>query len=385
MFDPQTSKLVHGLIASFAFALTVTTARANDAETTESPEPAPTSPWFEGMTNVVSQLNVSLYGSITADATYDTATLSGGDTADFVTQGSANDGQFHMTARQTRLGLNIAGPDSGTVISTARIEVDFYGGTEPNSTTPRMRHAYLDLDFPSQDVSVRAGQTSDVVSPLVPSTLNYQAGFNQGDIGFQRNQIRITKGYNLAANQRVLMAAAATRATGSESVGRPGVQGRMGITFDGFGGQPTTIGVPGHEAPTPGLLSSRSVCADLVIPLGKRVKFQGEYYEGRNLASYLGGLAAGPTNADTSGFWAALGYEASSNWTFNGGYALDDPEIDDVATGEMTSNARIWTNANYAIDSATTVGIEVAEHTTGYKDTVDEQATRFQLALTFTF
>ncbi len=385
MLRPTLSTLTTGLVTSIALALTATAASANETELPTQPEKVAPTPLVDGLNTVMSKLNLTIYGYIKADASYDTANMPTGDYAGYVEQGTENDGQFNVTARQTRLGMKIAGPESDSVKTSGLVEVDFYSGATANSSQPRMRHAYVNVDLPEQDLSVRFGQTSDVISPLVPTTINYLVAWKQGDIGFRRNQFRVTKGFNVGESNRLLMVAAATRSTGSESVGRPGVQARVGYTFNGIGGNKTTVGVSGHTAPTDGLLSSNSINADLVLPLTSSVTLKAEYYSGRNLGKYLGGVATGPSDLETTGFWAALGYKANPTWSFNGGYSMDDPELEDINTGGKTTNATLWTNANYAIDSATTVGLEVAEHTTGYKDADDEKGTRFQLAFTFKF
>ena len=89
------------------------------------------------------------------------------------------------------------GPKGEDIQTGGRVEIDFYGGGAENKSNPMMRHAYLNLDWPKDKFSILAGQTSDVISPLFPDTLNYTVGWWVGNIGYRRPQIRLTKSYTL--------------------------------------------------------------------------------------------------------------------------------------------------------------------------------------------
>jgi hypothetical protein len=79
-----------------------------------------------------------------------------------------------MTANETRLGAKIKGPNVDGMEISGRVETDFYGGgAAENKPNLMMRHAYIELGWPHEKFSILAGQTSDVISPLVPTTLNY--------------------------------------------------------------------------------------------------------------------------------------------------------------------------------------------------------------------
>ena len=99
------------------------------------------------------------------------------------------------------------------------VEIDFYGsgGTE-NKAKLQLRHAYMKLDWPADDLSVIAGQTSDVFSPLNPSTLNYTVLWDAGNIGYRRPQIRLGD-VGGSGDTKVTFAAAATRPIGGEANG----------------------------------------------------------------------------------------------------------------------------------------------------------------------
>ena len=124
-----------------------------------------------GWLSVWSTLDIQLYGYIKLDAAWDSARTDAGNFARWVESegGRERDGQFNMTARQTRLGMNIRGPDVGGAKTSGRVEIDFYGDGAENKPEPFMRHAYLQIEWPQQRFTLLAGQTSDVISPWCPA------------------------------------------------------------------------------------------------------------------------------------------------------------------------------------------------------------------------
>jgi hypothetical protein len=136
---------------------------------------------------VWSSLDIQLYGFIKLDAAYDTSRIENGNYAKWVENESANDDddQFNMTANQTKLGAKITGPDGEDMKTSGQVEVDFYEGGSENKARLMMRHAYMKLDWPEKRFNIIAGQTSDVISPLYPSTVNYSVYWWTGNIGYR--------------------------------------------------------------------------------------------------------------------------------------------------------------------------------------------------------
>lgn len=101
------------------------------------------------------------YGYLKLDAAVDGAAIEPGNFARWV----ANPGldhqhtHFNMTARQTRLGLWIVGPEEASFQVRGRVEIDSYGGGGENKNGVMLRHAYLQIDWPGRDLRLIAGQT----------------------------------------------------------------------------------------------------------------------------------------------------------------------------------------------------------------------------------
>ena len=105
-------------------------------------------------------LTLKVYGYVKLDAAYDSQKTSAGDVMFYVLPkvNGVSDNEFNMTARETRLGLELTGPDMEALQTTGKIEADFYGnGGSANSPNLRLRLAYVDVAM-AEGTSVRAGQ-----------------------------------------------------------------------------------------------------------------------------------------------------------------------------------------------------------------------------------
>lgn len=205
-----------------------------------------------------SSLDIQFCGYVKTEASCDDSRTTAGNFVVWVDSEATNnnDDEFNLTANQTRMGFNIVGPTSDTMKTSGKIEWDFYGNyASENKSKIQLRHAFMTLDRPEDHFSILAGQTSDVFSPLVPTTLNYTVLWNAGNIGYRRPQIRATKTmqYDKTATLQFQGAIARTIGqtdpTGSESgedAGFPTLQGRISLTTPLGGPKPTTIGVSGH-------------------------------------------------------------------------------------------------------------------------------------------
>jgi len=364
-----------------------------------------------GQRAVTSGIGVEFYGLVKLDAAYDTARMNTGNFGDFVASEETNkdDNEFNMNARHSRFGLNFSGPEVGSAASSGKVEIDFYGGGEEFKAVPMMRHAYMQLDLDS-GLSILAGQTSDVISPLVPSTLNYWVGWYAGNIGYRRPQIRVTKGFELASDVDLNVRAAATRTIGGSAVapgtdpgdtgedaGFPTLQGRAGISFPFIDGKTTTLGVSGHwgqeeyDQDATGAhrsVDTWSVNLDLTLPLTDVLTLKGEAYVGANLKTYRGGINQGVTGLreiSSAGGWVAASVGPIESWRFNLGGTLEDVDEGDVISTRPILNSSIFVNAIYSFNEKASVGFELTRWETDYKGTADGDCLRLQTSFMYKF
>jgi len=379
---------------------------------------------------VSSKYPVDLYGYIKLDAAYDTSRTDMGNFARWVVSEDDNDDddQFNMTARQSRFGLRFHGPDVEGMETSARIEIDFFEGGSENKNRLMMRHAYMQVAWPEYDVSFLAGQTSDVISPLVPSTLNYSVAWWVGDIGYRRPQVRVTKGFAVAADVAAQLQLAAARTVGDtgpfgmgadagEDAGFPSVQGRGSLTFPFPDGREATVGVSGHwgeeeydfdDADHSEDLTTWSANLDATFPICEWMTLSGEVWTGENVDAYLGGIAQGIVvesgagmyvngsgwdgtafvdveEVESRGGWIALALGPFDRWSYGFGASIDDPKNSDLPDGARIQNVAYWGNVKYAINEAVEVGFELSYWDTEYKNDGDGDNVRAQTSFIYTF
>jgi len=379
---------------------------------------------------VTSKYPVELYGYIKLDAAYDTSRTDVGNFARWVVseEDDDDDDQFNMTARQSRFGLRFDGPDVNGMVTSGRVELDFYEGGSENKNRLMMRHAYWQVAWPEHDVSILAGQTSDVISPLVPPTLNYTVGWWVGDIGYRRPQLRVTKGISVSDDSSMQLQLAAARSIGDntpfgmgadtgEDAGFPSVQGRAAVTFPFLAGKKSSVGISGHwgeeeydfdNADNNEELATWSANLDVKVPICNWLTFSGEVWTGENVDAYLGGVAQGvvvESNAgmfvngigwDGQGFvdaeevescggWIALAFGPFDQWSYGVGASVDDPKNGDLPDGARTGNMSYWGNVKYSLNEAVLIGLELSYWDTEYKRADDGDSVRVQTSFIYQF
>jgi len=367
-----------------------------------------------------SGLDIQLYGYIKGDASYDNSRTTSGNYVVWANNeaSNSNDDEFNLTANETRLGLAISGPKGDGMQTSGRVEFDFYGSDAPeNKAKIQMRHAYLQVEWPDDGLSLLAGQTSDVFSPLNPSTLNYTVLWDAGNIGYRRPQIRLTKDMLISGETSVKLEGAISRTIGrnvavagvnsesGEDAGFPTVQGRASATFPWLPAGATTVGISGHTgqeeydvSPTGANrdFDSWSVNLDVLQPLSSWMTFKAELFRGENLDSYFGGIGQGvravgspATSHDkeigSKGGWCALALGPWQKWSFNVGIGIDDVDADDVNTGDRTLNRAVFGNALYALNKSVDVGLELSHWRTDYRGPGDADNVRVQTCLKYKF
>jgi len=340
-------------------------------------------------------------GYFKADLIYDRARVTSGNYAIKVLEGSEND-VMNITAREMRLGIDFLWKERG-ICTDAKLEFDFYGlGAQPsglntmeNKAAPMLRHAYLKIT--KCNWSLLAGQTSDVISPLVPATVNYTVCWAQGNIGYRRPQFQVSTWANIGERSKLLATVAAARTLGHDLDGHgiddgadaavPTVQGRIGFesTFgeSGF----ANLGVSGHygreEATLTDTLGSRihkleswSFNADLKLSLTRRVVISGEFFVGQNLGTYFGGVLQDinllQSEIGARGGWGMVSVKPAERLTFNAGYSFDDPDKGDFAIPEESAysfidmNSALFGNITFSVTDNVTAMLETMYLKTTY-------------------
>ena len=370
-------------------------------------------PSGDGKKPMWSKLDVQFYVFIKGDAAYDNSRTNSGNYVLYVDRENDrnNDDEFNLTANETRLGVDISGPQDNSIQTSGKVEFDFYGSDAPeNKAKIQMRHAFLQLLWPDSGFSLLAGQTWDVIAPLNPTTLNYTVLWDVGNIGYRRPQIRLTKDHLLSGDTSLKFQGAISRTIGrnsdlggdltsesGEDAGFPTFQGRVGVTFPWLPAGATTVGLSGHmgQEEYDMVSGSRdfdswSINLDVLQPINTWLTLKAELFKGENLDSYLGGIGQGVnTDAlkeiDSKGGWCAASLGPWDQWSFNAGIAIDDVDADDVDSGARTLNRAVFANAIYALNKHADIGVELSHWRTDYKGSGDADNVRLQTSLKYKF
>lgn len=317
---------------------------------------------------------------------------------------------FTLHPRLTRLGMDFSGPRveglAGAALS-GKIEIDFQNGGRESRAVPRYRHVFLKLAW--RDVSLLAGQTSDVISPLFPTVNNDTLMWNAGNLGDRRAQVRVShepKGDGVrtswAAGLGLTGAVDSQDLDGDggrdgEAAALPNLQARIGISIPA-GGQERRleVGLSGHVAreetarPVAGAtrFDSSSLGLDFRLPLLPRLLLQGEVWRGENLSDFRGGIAqdVGPTGreVESRGGWLELGIPAP-RYSVYLGVTRDDPRDEDVPASGRTSNGAWYLVQRFKPAKAFTLGLDLLDWTTKYKGLAAGEDHRLNLYLIYDF
>lgn len=360
--------------------------------------------------------SIKSYGYIKLDASYnDSKTASGNYVLYVPSEGTVNnDNTFNITARQSRLGLDITAPQYEGWITKAKVEADFYGDgsiAHENKAELMLRHAFLETT--KGGLSFLAGQTWDVISPLNPNSLSYVPGFTSGNTGYRRPQMRVS--YNKSFNDitGILTQFALSRTTGTanedldgntvndgDDSGFPTVQGRVALTTKGVAGKKNIIGISGHfgreevdASSTTGSANtydSWSGNIDFVIPLSERFSLSGEAFTGINLDDYFGGVLQGINTTtrneiSSKGMWSQINFAFNKEWQYTAGFSFDNPDTDDLNNGNRDKNSFYFVNAMFKVLPMLTIGLEYDYYETEYKGMADSTVNRLQTSAIFTW
>ena len=343
------------------------------------------------------KISAKPYGYVKLDAIYDTGLGHPGNYIFWAKDPGNSDGAFHLTANQTRVGLNLKGISFGNFNVTGKIEIDFHGGNAENKAYNFMRHAFMKISNGS--FSIIAGQTSDIISPLVASTLNYTVAWAAGNIGYRRPQLAFKQEFKTGKNVFTVHAGITRTITADYdgdgvkdgiAAGLPTIQARVAGKF-GLGSGSLQIGFSGHTGKSKGLVDydSNSMNFDFLLVM-KKFKLVAEYFSGKNIGAYLGGIIQNVNVATTEavnakGFFVNLVAALSKKVDISVGYGMDDPDDANLWDGARAKNTTTFGNFVIKLSPSVKVGLEISNWVTEYLNQAQQKTLRSQLAWIFSF
>jgi len=361
------------------------------------------------------RFTITPYGFINVSTSYETERTKFGDFVLYSLSPDLDGGGhsgFQIDPKSSRLGVKVDGPELPVwcrcVKTSALAEIDFqaanFAGTR-NRGGVMMRRAFV--DFTHNDTRLLIGQEWDVVSPLVPQSLNYVPGSYTGNVGYRRAQIRLERTRKWSSDFSTQWQFAVCDNVPNDYLtdpnvniansGWPMLQGRIATTFGHnpwANCQPWTIGVSGHigemthDYINRGIDHRRhktwSANLDVEVPVTNRLHFTTELYTGTNLSPLLAGIGQGvdlfspggafnPRSADAYGGWANLNFKATKKFQINSGYCIErmDGMIGSTPIGIDEYSARdknqvLYLNGIYNWTDDFLTGLEVSRWRTDW-------------------
>jgi hypothetical protein len=282
-------------------------------------------------------------------------------------------GAFSGSLRQSQIGVEAFGPDIAGAHTSANIKFDFAGGfpDTPNGAAfgiVRLRTGTIRLDW--ENTSIVAGQDSLFFAPLTPTTLTslaIPALSYTGNLWSWTPQVRIEHRITLSENSRLLVEAGILDSlTGDipqygyrypsvgEQSGQPAYAAHAAWTRRIFG-RDLAIGFGGYYG-RQNWEFGRNVdgwagTTDVTVPLGAYFDVTGEFYRGRAVGGFGGGigqsilLSGSITDAataihglDSEGGWIQLKFKPKSNFEVNFAYGQDNPFASELRLFPATAN-----------------------------------------------
>jgi hypothetical protein len=352
------------------------------------------------------------YGILWGTTTYETSRTRIGDyTLWAISADEEGENAIHFNGKGTRLGIDVSGPRIhcfDCAQSGGKVEFDFEGNfTIENKPGVLLRHAYWEVK--NQNFRFLMGQTWDVISPLNPKCIMYSVYWGAGNIGYRRAQMRYERYIHMTPGWQLELQGALATDAGQDFVngptpvngdhsGWPIVEMRVGTKIGHC--NPISFGVSGHIGEeifdfvgaddTP--RQTWSLNADLKVPITDRLGFQGEFFTGTNLKTFLGGaiqgVNVGGTGAEirSSGGWVNAYYDWTPRLHSAVGYTVDDPIDADITTANgRLYNQAYWGNVTYDVTKKFMMGLEVSQWKTIFTDRDPGEATRFEFAGKYAF
>jgi len=364
---------------------------------------------------------VTPYGSLWGNMVYSTQrTYPGSYTLWVLSDSTDPEGEFVVDARNTRLGLDVTGPRLpifNCAQTGGKVEIDFQNSplvsstgvpSTENKATLLLRHAYAEVK--NEEYRLLFGQTWDVISPLIPNTLLYTVGWDAGNMGYRRAQLRgerylafsdtFLTTAQLSLNQQVFEDATTTII--GEPSSWPIIEGRVAWTLGerGKGALPITFGMSGHigeeqfDHTNLGNNFYRRTWSgnlDLRVPISERLGFQAECFTGENLGAFLGGIGQGidSTNLNTirsHGGWVEVWYFWTPRFHSHVGYFIDDPNDHDLhKVGEKSYNQFYFGNLVFDVTKQLLIGLEVSSWKTLYVGQLPGDSVRTEFVVKYGF
>lgn len=273
---------------------------------------------------------------------------------------------FGGTVRQSLIGLEVFGPQVAGARTRGEMQMDFYGGfpsTPYGVAVGLMRVRTGTIHFDWNNTSVVAGQDSPFFSPLSPTSIAAIANpplAYSGNLWVWTPQLRIEHRMQVSESAQVIVQGGVLDSlTGEppsdpnqrapqagERSGQPAYAARVSLASRAFN-SPLDLGFGGfygrQDWGFDRHVDGWAGTVDWDLPLSHELALSGEFYRGRSLGGFGGGLrpsviyngpltdpATAVFGLNAAGGWGQLKYRATDKLEFNGAFGLDNPFASDL-------------------------------------------------------
>jgi len=318
-------------------------------------------------------------------------------------------GSFSSSLRQTRVGVAFEGPTVSGLRLNGTVVADFFGGI-PNFQTgqvmglPRLLYAYMRLD--GEKTAFEIGQDQMMLAPRNPTSLmgmSFPTLYRSGNLYLRAPQIRGERTLASGDAGQFKVVGGIMAPVSGEFVdplyqfvppNLPGERSRVPAvqTRLSWGGVPAGpyeqplwevgfSGSYGRERRETGTNETWATAFDFDATAG-RIGFGGEYFVGRNLDAFGGGVAQ---VAKSHGGWIETRLAATSRLSFNGGYGTD--RLFHVARFPVTRerNTTVFANGIYSFTPEFRASLEYQRLVTRAVTRAQNRNNHFNLTFAYSF
>lgn len=309
---------------------------------------------------------------------------------------------------QSIIGLRFQGPRVLGGQVRGSLDLDLWGGTASSlNHLVRMRVATLEVDWKNSSLIV--GQDKPLIAPRDPDSLA-QVAFSPltaaGNLWLWQPQVRFEQRFAIGENAGLKAQASVYQTSepaasasplyqATLSTASPAVEGRFEFWRQIASGVRIEIAPGFHVSEThvAGIsVPSRLFTIDWMLQPLAKVRFTGEFFNGRNAAG-IGGLRQGFTllrndqfiAVPTTGGWAQLSYLATKRLTFNMYGGQESNPAADLLAGQITRNFVYAGNAQYRLGPNVLLGLEANQARTTYVGGLFRLVNHYDLALAYLF
>ena len=295
-------------------------------------------------------------------------------------------------AKSSSLGIAFTGPEILGLKSGGTFLTYLYGETfQADNYGLYIVRAFADLK--NESMRLAMGLEGDVINPLSPGTINYNAGNGAGNLGFFRGQFRVERYFHFGDDRQLTAQFSLSDPVATsfddfvrppihllETNGWPNIEGRLAIglgTKQPGQSRPFEMGVSGlvGELRRTDVIGNHiydvwAFGSDVHLAFNDFVGFNGEFFTGQAIGNYNAAIIQ-IDNTDFAPIRSTGGWgEIYVHWTpclhSHFGYSIDDPLDSTLTVGLPTRNEFAFANLIWDVTKNLEVGFEVSHWETSY-------------------